>query len=183
LEPGEACDDRNVSACGGCNASCTMAQPAAKAQGSIAAVAGSNLLDGETFTLSDGTNAVIFEFDVARSPVFNGVAGGHVAVQVNGTGAPGGASSAGMVATAIAIAVNGVGGLQVAATAVGTTVELVNQVTGSHGNAPIVETVQSASFSAVGMTGGAAADCPPGTGCTDSSDCRSGVCTNALCQP
>jgi hypothetical protein len=80
--------------------------PTAPATGSITAIAGSLIADGETFTLADGINLpTVFEFDKNSS-----VTPGNVPVPITN------AMTAAQVAQAILSAINGVGaGLQVTA--------------------------------------------------------------------
>jgi hypothetical protein len=116
------------------------------ASGLITTVAGSLLVDGETFTLDDGVNPPsIFEFDSG-----GGVASGNVAVAFTSL------DSVGTVRDAMISAINGVGaGLAITASIGGSTkVALVNGATGTVGNAAITETVANAGFVVVGMTGG-----------------------------
>jgi len=117
------------------------------ATGSIVAVAKASLIDGETFTLDDGTNpATVFEFDVDGG----GVGVGNVAVDVSAI------TTAAQVKTAIINAINGVGaGLAITASSGGTaTVALVNDVLGPSGNEAITETVANSGFIVSGMSGG-----------------------------
>ena len=116
------------------------------AKGSITAVSGANLVDGETFTLDDGVNTpTVFEFDDDAS-----VTSGNVAVTFAG------GDTAAQVAAAIQSAVNGVGaGLTITASApVGSVVPLTNDTAGSAGNAAITDTVAAVGFTTIGMTGG-----------------------------
>jgi hypothetical protein len=117
-----------------------------KATGSITAVAGSLLVDGQTFTLNDGVNAAtIFEFDSNSS-----VTGGHIAVPfTNG-------DSAATVAASIRTAINNVtSALQITASApVGSVVGLTNDNYGTQGNQTITETVVDSGFIVTGMSGG-----------------------------
>lgn len=118
------------------------------ATGTITAVGGASLVDGETFTISDGTNvATVFEFDSG-----GGVVGGHVAVAFTG------GDSAATVAASILAAINGVGGglLVTASSGGGALVNLVNDVVGAQGNVALAETVANAGFVVSGMTGGLA---------------------------
>lgn len=170
----EVCDDYNASACGTCSSNCLTSQPLVAASGTITAVSGSNLADGETFTLSDGTQtATVFEFDSNNS-----VTSGHVAVAffLNGT--------ASVVATAMRTAINGVGGtLLITASGTGSTVSLTNDQQGSFGNVAITETVSNAGFTVAGMSAGVGADCTSGTGCGGTMDCQLGLtCNNHHCQ-
>ncbi|MCL4194079.1 MAG: hypothetical protein KJZ87_20245, partial [Thermoguttaceae bacterium] len=85
----------------------------------IQTVAGSSILDTETFTLFDGRNEVAFEFD--RLPNANGVAAGRQQILIDPT------DSAAVVASKIAVAINNVyntGKLEISATAAGNIVTL-----------------------------------------------------------
>ena len=79
----------------------------------ILTVAGAQLLDGQTFTLSNGTVTKTFEFDkrLTVGGAGNGVAPGHVAVLFSST------DLAGDVATAVAAAINGATSLGITAAA------------------------------------------------------------------
>lgn len=119
---------------------------AAAAKGSITAVSGANLLEGETFTLDDGVNPpTVFEFDGDAS-----VSSGNVAVAFTL------GDAATDMAAAIQAAINGVGaGLAITAgSPVGTVVPLTNGATGTVGNSAITHTVANAGFIVRGMTGG-----------------------------
>ncbi len=119
----------------------------APATGSITCVAKAALVDGETLTLDDGTNAAtVFEFDVAG----DGVAGGNTQVNVSTD------TTAIQVATRLANAINTVAaGLAITATAVGDgTITLANDANGPSGNVAITETVADAGFVVAGMSGG-----------------------------
>jgi hypothetical protein len=116
--------------------------------GAMVGVAGTNLIDGETFTLSDGLNAAtVFEFDDNAS-----VLPGNIAVTfVSG-------DTASQVATTMRAAINGVGStLGITATGAGANIILTNDVKGSMGNVTITTTVVDAGFIAgvSGMSGGA----------------------------
>jgi len=170
----EVCDDYNSSACGSCSADCMTSQLSSTAIGSITAISGTNLVDGETFTLNDGTQtATVFEFDTNNS-----VASGHVAVQIVLN------STATIVANTMRTAINGVAGtLLVTASGTGTTVSLTNDQQGSFGNVAITETVSNVGFVVSGMAGGVGADCTNGTGCGSTTDCQPGLtCTSHTCQ-
>jgi phage tail-like protein len=122
------------------------------AEGTIQAVAGAELADGEVFTVADGLNlATTFEFDgdgIAKS----------VAIPIGKE-----ETSAEVVATAIAEAINGVGeSLNVSAEANGDTVVLQNDAPGAIGNVPIEETVASEGFAVKGMAGGSGGEQKPG---------------------
>lgn len=119
------------------------------ATGSITTIVGADLVDGETFTLDDGTNpATIFEFDSNSS-----VTAGNVAVTFAG------GDTATQVRDAIIAAINGVvGGLAITASPGGAAVvSLVNDALGTDGNVAITDTVADASFTHTGMSGGGGA--------------------------
>jgi hypothetical protein len=116
------------------------------ATGTITAVAGSLLVDGETFTLNDGINAAkVFEFDSG-----GGVTGGNVAVPFTG------GDSAATVASAIQTAINGVGStlLITASSGGGALTNLTHDRAGTVGNVAISETVADVGFLFSGMSGG-----------------------------
>ncbi len=170
----ETCDDYNADACGTCNAACTIAVTALAATGTIVAVAKTALQDAETFTVSDGINAVIFELDVAG----DGVTSGNVAVDVSTV------ATAEEVRDTIVTAINGVGaGLLVTAAANATVevLDLTNDRPTLLGNVAILETVTDSGFAATGMSGGAAGDCAASTGCSTDDDCSSASCTTHVC--
>ena len=117
------------------------------ATGGIACIAKASLLDGETVTIGDGTQAAtVFEFDVNGT----GVGAGHVQVNVSTD------TTAIQVAARLTTAINGVvAGLLVTATAVGDgTITLANDAYGSAGNVAITETVDNVGFVVTGMAGG-----------------------------
>jgi phage tail-like protein len=122
-------------------------QPAAPAAtpatGAISAVAGLELGEGQTFTISDGVNPpTTFEFDADKSAKFTAVPFTKEA-------------KAETVAIAIAGAINGVGEeLDVAAKVDGLMVALQNGTPGAAGNVPIEEDVASERFVVKGMSGG-----------------------------
>jgi len=119
-----------------------------KATGTITAVAGANLIDGETFVLDDGVNvATTFEFRAAGSPT-----AGNVLVSYAG----GDAATA--VATAMQTAINGVGStlLITSSAPAGAIITLTADNFGTAANNAIVDTVADAGFVHTGMTSGAA---------------------------
>lgn len=121
----------------------------AAATGTITTVAEASLVDGETFTISDGTATVVFEFDLAGG---DGVAGDNVPVVL------GGAATADDVRDAIIAAITG---SVLAITAIdggAATVSLTNDNEGTAGNVAIIDTVANAGFIVAGMAGGADAD-------------------------
>lgn len=120
--------------------------PTGQATGTITPCAGSLLIDGETFTVSDGVTAKVFEFDSG-----GGVTGGRVAVAFTG------ADTETTVRDTILAAVNGAG-FNVTAeitTVVGRpAVLLTNKHHGTHGNVPITDTVANVTFLVEGMANG-----------------------------
>lgn len=115
------------------------------ASGSITAVAGANLIDGETFTISDGVHAAkVFEFDDNAS-----VLPGHVAVTFTA------GDSANTVAATMRVAINAAATLDVTAGGSNAVVSLLNDFGGTIGNVPVTETVADAGFLVAGMTSGA----------------------------
>jgi putative Ig domain-containing protein len=123
-----------------------VASTGTAATGSIQTINGSNLADGATFTISDGTHApTIFEFDSNGA-----VTTGNLAVPFTN------AQLATTVKTTIINTINGVGaGLTVTASSGGSTlVALVNDNVGSAGNASMTETVVDPVFTVSGMSGG-----------------------------
>jgi cysteine-rich repeat protein len=157
---GEVCDDGNTSACGTCGATCQQAQ-FARATGSITAVGGTNLLDGERFTLDDGINPpVVFEFDKNGSS-------SSTSIRVAFTGT----ETAGTMATAIAAAINDATTLEISATTSSTIVLLTHDWTGAFGNRPLTKSVSNTGFRVSGMAGGAGYDCAAGTRCRNNADC------------
>jgi len=152
----EYCDDGNTSACGTCSSNC--ADYRVQARGQITAVAGSQLVDGETFTLSDGVSTRVFEFDED-----GGVTPGNILLYY-----PGATSI--QMATAIVVGI-GSTPLTISASSVFSNVTLVNTTPGIAGNQPITETVADPGFVVIGMADGGGRDCPAGTGCTSNFDC------------
>lgn len=115
------------------------------AKGTITTVAKASLIDGETFTISDGTTAVVFEFDD------NGVTTpGNVPILL------GSLVTADDVRDAIVTAVTGVPDFNVSAISGGAaTVTLSNDFPGTTGNVAITDTVANVGFTHTGMAGGA----------------------------
>lgn len=120
----------------------------AQATGTITTIAGSLLVDGETFVLDDGVNpAVTFEFDDNGSVVPSATLR-----PVNFTGA----DTADQVRDAIIAAVNTAPVLDITAYNGGAAfVVLWNDNGGTAGNQTITETVVDAGFIVTGMAGGA----------------------------
>lgn len=119
-----------------------------QAQGLITAIAGSLLVDGETFVLNDGTNpAVTFEFDDNAS-----VSQTSTLRAVNFTSG----DTVAQVRDAIIAAINGAPVLTIDASIYSATqVFLLNSTAGTSGNQTNSETVTDAGFVITNMTGGA----------------------------
>lgn len=117
------------------------------ATGTIVVVAGSALVDGETFTINDGYNTpTVFEFDSG-----GGVGGGNVAVPFTG------GDSAATVKASVISAINGVTtALRVTASdGGGSTVNLTADFKGTASNNAVTDTVADGGFSTTGLSGGA----------------------------
>jgi cysteine-rich repeat protein len=169
----EACDDGNSNACGSCDATCSNVR-LATATGSIIAVAGNRLSDGETFTINDGVHTpTVLEFDIG-----DGVGGaGRIPVLFNNT------LTATGVAGSMRASINGVGSnLGVSAGGSTATVLLSNVSPGTFGNQALTETVADPGFTVSGMSGGGGRDCPLGTGCISTNDCQRGLTCATTCQ-
>jgi len=125
------------------------AVPPKHAEGVIIAVRGQALVEGQTFTISDGAGqSPTFEF------VRNGdVNPGNVAIPFNS------GDNALTVATRIRNAINS-HPLAVNASGAGAAVGLVNDVTSYFGNLPITETVTAPEFTVLGMAGGTDVETP-----------------------
>jgi hypothetical protein len=125
--------------------------PCISAKGEITCVAAGDLIDGETVTISDPTQSVVFEFEISS----NGVGIGNTPVVLDPS------DSAADVASALASAVNAMGGsLLVTASSTGNMVYLTQVTPGPAGNIPIQETVASSSFAVSGFSGGRCPDIP-----------------------
>lgn len=126
----------------------TAAVPAVAATGLITlpATGGAAIIEGETFTIKDGTHTVVFEFDSDAS-----VGSGNIPVEYVG-------KTRRELELSIEAAINGVTtGLTVTAAATNAgTVTLTNDAAGTAGNQTQSETVVDAGFVLSDMTGGAA---------------------------
>lgn len=120
------------------------------ATGTITAVAGANLVDGETFTIKNQRGiSVTFEFDSNSS-----VTAGRVAVAFTG------ADTSTTVATAIAAAISGVASLGISAVGSVATVTCTARLSGPDWNAGVTETVANGGFAVTDITGGSWAGFP-----------------------
>ena len=169
----EECDDGNNNACGTCSAGCTVDTPSAAATGTITLAAAANMVDGDFFTLNDGTGPTEFEFDATPG---NGVGTDRVVIVFD----PAGGDPA--LQTAIIMAINTETGFGITAAASGANIGLTNEAPGVAGNQTAGETVADPAFMITPMmTGGRAHDCAAGIGCGAPADCASGTCTNGTC--
>jgi len=128
------------------NSTTTYTDKDVAASGTITCLGGADLIDGETFTISDGVHEpTVFEFDSG-----GGVTAGRTAVAFAG------GDSAATVHLAVLAAINGVGAtLAITATdGGGAIVNLVNENTGTAGNVTITDTVADVDFTHTGMSGG-----------------------------
>jgi cysteine-rich repeat protein len=85
VETGETCDDGNVLSCGTCSPDCDVARVIpAGADGSITIGVGTNIADGDTITLNDGSDTAVLEFEcdpVGDCPnATDGVGAGNIQV-------------------------------------------------------------------------------------------------------
>jgi hypothetical protein len=122
--------------------------PAGRAAGTIEAVAGISLVDGETLTLGDGATFTTFEFDSDGI-----VMPGHVGIPFSSH------ASTLQVRDAIIAAINGEHDLAVRASASYLPMQphvavLTNDHYGRHGNVAITATVVDRAFAVTGMMGG-----------------------------
>jgi cysteine-rich repeat protein len=179
--PFEACDDGNAT-CGSCSPNCGTVT-LASARGFIFAAAGEDLVaqtmtspPNDTFQLSDGFSSRTFEFST----------GTVTAPNIKIAFAP--ADTNATMATKIAGAINA-STLQINASATLGIVTLDNTRLSSLGNGTVVsprltESVATANFAVLEMTGGAGGNCNVGTACASNEDCASHTCntTTHLCQ-
>jgi cysteine-rich repeat protein len=181
----ETCDDGNNNACGECGLNCTGPVSPVQAQGTLTVsgdVAGGMPDHGDGFTINDGNHpAKKFEWvkmghSASLSP--------DVQIQFSPISGGSGTTDANTMATATATAINGAG-LDVTATATGSSnvVTITHKAPGSGSAVGHVASIALAGGSSGDgisvsqqMTGGAAYDCPAGTGCNDDGDCLNGTC-------
>ncbi|HEX6276866.1 MAG TPA: hypothetical protein VFZ53_27690 [Polyangiaceae bacterium] len=171
----ETCDDGNNNACGTCGTGCTVATPGAAATGSINPGGAADLVDGDYFTLNDGTGAQEFEFDTANDGASRS---GAVAIPVSTS------AVAADLQAAIIAAINAATSFDITATAgvAAPAVTLTNDIPGTRGNQTSGEMVGASAFAISAMTGGAAHNCATGVGCNDDDDCLNGVCSTSTRQ-
>jgi cysteine-rich repeat protein len=168
----EACDDGNTSACGTCNATCTVKHSVAAATGTIVATSGSDVHDETTLSVCDGPqthNRVKFTFtrDSTKSLPY---------IYVSRSDKP--EDVARKIRDAIYDKYMSFD-LQLD----GAVIRLKNNYhPGGLGNQRITETVSNDGFVVMGMENGTGRDCPKGTGCKSGNDCASGLCSDGNCQ-
>ena len=164
VEYGEVCDDGNTNGCGSCSADCQTFK-LSSATGFILAVAGSSLVDGDLFSLNDGTGTTqVFEFDLDAN-----TAVGNIPIFISG----------GQTAAAVALKIQQAiesSSLEIGAVNASNMVSLSSTRATSLGNKPITEAVADPDFLVSGMSGGAGGDCASDVGCADDRDCASGNC-------
>jgi cysteine-rich repeat protein len=174
---GEACDDRSITqSCGQCDNACNAFKAAAQATAFLVATGNANadIADGDTFTINDGVNSVIFEFDKDMTPP----ASGRVRIDVSTNGLTS-TQVRDKISAAIAVAHGlmlpiGAEGLHITTTDIGPNALLLkNERSSSIGNTTIARSLPGGSdfYIAAGFTGGAAGDCASGTPCKDNEDC------------
>lgn len=169
--PNETCDDGNTAACGTCNATCSARTPATAATGQITTVDGDDILEGETFTVGDGSISRTYTFRKSSPTLPTDIRASNDQTAIN-------------MASNIANGLNSAG-LQINATVMTGTaiVTLRNSLLTSRGNVLITEQVSANGFVVSGMSGGLARDCPSSTRCVSNDDCASGTCTGGgTCQ-
>ena len=168
----EVCDDKNAT-CGQCNSACSVLTAAAAATALIVASdnSGSNIQDGDTLTLNDGFNTLIFEFD--EDNMFTS-ASNKIKIDCNS------ALTAKQVRDKIAAAIASADGLpiigsnfRITTVDLGDTgLRLVNERSSSIGNTTIGKSgLGAAFFVSTAFTGGAAGDCASAAPCRDDADC------------
>lgn len=173
-EWGEACDDGNTESCGSCNSYCTSVVSETRARGSIKAIKASDLIDGETLTISDGLHGpLVLEFNKT-----GGTSTGHIPLSIDDSHTA--ENVAGIIRDVIKAMPQSI--LEMNATVSGSTVKLESAWTGDIGNQKLLETVSNPGFSVTNMTGGKPYACSEGVGCVKDSDCTSGfACVNKQC--
>lgn len=189
---GEACDDRSpTQSCGRCDNGCNVFAGAAAATAVLLASAHgpSTDLDGDTFTLDDGVNSVVFEFD--DDATLN--TAGANAITIGST------ATATQVRDAIAGEIDDARGLSLPIGGAGLRMDTTNLSTNglvirnlrdsSIGNTVIDRSGLPGDFYIdAAFTGGAAGDCASGMPCTHDEDCLAsdgsgfGNCSSNTCQ-
>ncbi|HEX8439736.1 MAG TPA: hypothetical protein VF697_31870, partial [Archangium sp.] len=173
LTRGEVCDDGNGESCGTCGAGCTARKEPKPATGSIIALPGKDIKDGDELTISDGKLSLTFEFNTGAI-----TKPGNVAIDINSSDDPDEVADAIRQAiqwesSRFAIRVPSVSW---------NVVELKNDKSGISGNVLITESVSKEGFKVNGMSGGSGYDCKLGVGCRSDADCSSGRCRQGVCK-
>jgi cysteine-rich repeat protein len=170
---GEACDDGNDKACGTCGDKCMKRQEPKPATGSIIALTGEDIEDGDELTLSDGEFWLTFEFDKNFITKWN-----TIPINIDDEDRPD------QIARAIRRAIQEADSdFKISAPSVSwNVVKLVNDKPGASGNVDITESVSNDDFKVEGMSGGSGYDCAPDMGCKSDADCRSGKCREGRCR-
>jgi hypothetical protein len=112
------------------------------------------------------SGSTVFEFDTA----FDGVVEGNTQIT----------TLAGWSAAEVAEAIRFQTGNTFSASRQSNMVSLTNNIQGSPGNQPIIETVSDPNFIVSGMQGGTGGDCLSGVGCSSDDDCASRVCGETM---
>jgi cysteine-rich repeat protein len=160
----EACDDGNTNACGTCSSTCSQIQ-LSMAAGSITVLQASGVSDGNTLSLDDGVNNVaVFEFDSDGS--LNDPGNIRIALSTSNDTLAGNMAAAINKPTTI---------IDITAQRSSNVVTLTNDRSTALGNRPISGVFSSNALRVSGMSGGAGADCPQGTGCARNEDCAIGA--------
>jgi len=195
---GEACDDRSpTQSCGRCDNACNVFAGAAAATALLLAShdgPGSDL-DGDTITLRDGFNTVLFEFD--DNATVNNMTTTDPPVRVVAVTIANGASAT-AVRDAFANAIDTArgltgllgGGFRMNTSDISTNGLLITNLRSSAiGNTTISRSGLPGDFYIdASFTGGAAGNCPSGTPCTHNEDCLAsngsgvGSCSSNMCQ-
>jgi hypothetical protein len=141
----------------------------------MAALGNTHFTDGQVFTLSDGAHSLTFEFDSNGS-----IGAGNVPIDIKTS------ATSNQMTCNICTAING-SGLDITTSGSGcpaggcsnNSFTLTNKTKSALGNVTITTTVTSSTFTSGlhGMSGGQAADCVTGVGCTSDDDCASDVCS------
>jgi cysteine-rich repeat protein len=172
VETGESCDDGNSVACGTCSADCNVARVIPTgSDGSITIGAGTNIADGDTITLNDGSDTAVLEFEcdpIGDCPTAtNGVGAGNIEVIFNASNFDG-LNDEEEYRDLLIAAIDG-SGLTVDASDGGTNVVTLDGVV------TLSETVGAPTFVA-------GARCRADRGCSGDSVCLSNDCVAAVCQ-
>jgi cysteine-rich repeat protein len=172
VESGESCDDGNSLSCGTCSPDCDVARVIPTgSDGSITIGAGTNIADGDTISLSDGTGTAVLEFEcdpVGDCPAAtNGVGAGNIEVVFNASNFDGSNDEEEYRDLLIA-AIDGSG--------------LSVDAAGSGANVVTLDGVVTLSDTVGAPTFVAGARCRADRGCSGDSVCLSNDCVANVCQ-